>query len=103
MTAEERIELAKLLRSAVGGSITQEDFWQKLDSFRSSIRDRLFDLIYEEGHHFWGVFNQRNLLFMRVSPEASSVEYGRQMFLTLAECLENNCSAEEAEQRINSL
>ena len=100
---EDRIQVAKLLRAAADGAISEADFWPEMDRLFPSLDDPVVALAHEEAHHYWGNFHQRNIFLVRVKPDPMQVSQGKETFRVLARAIEEGWSLEQAEEALRRI
>lgn len=98
-----RIRAARLFNAIADGTVSEADFWPEMDSLAHEIDDPVIAAAYEEAHHYWGNFHERNILLIRTKPKPVFVAQGREIFRTLARALDEHWSEEKVLEAIKNI
>jgi hypothetical protein len=58
-------EMASYLRRAAEGTVTQSEFFEYFETWKSETKSPLSELVHEEVEKFWADLTSRNLLFIK--------------------------------------
>ena len=98
-----RTRAARLFLAIADGTVSEADFWPQMDRLSDEVHDPIIALAYEEAHHYWGNFHERNILLMRTKPKPAFVAQGRELFRTLARALEERWPEEKVQEAVKRI
>jgi len=103
MNDTEKKQVAKLLTDAVDGKISEPDFWVEMERSFRTFDDPLVALAFEEAHHFWGNFHERNLFLIKTRPDPLQLSQGKETLRTLARAIQEGWSVEKTEEALRRI
>jgi hypothetical protein len=98
-----RTRAIRLFQGIADATISETDFWPEMDLLSHEVDDPVIAIAYEEAHHYWGNFHERNILLMRTKPKPAFVTQGRQLFRTLARALEERWPEERVQEAVKHI
>lgn len=98
-----RRRAASLFLAIAGGTVSEADFWPQMDRLAREVNDPIIALAYEEAHHYWGNFHERNILLVRTKPKPAFVARGKELFRTLARALEERWPEEKVTEAVKHI
>ena len=98
-----RTRAIRLFHGVADATISETDFWPEMDRLSHEVNDPVIAIAYEEAHHYWGNFHEKNILLMHTKPKPASVAQGRELFRTLARALEERWSEERVEKALKEI
>jgi len=98
-----RARAVRLFQTVADGTVSETDFWPEMDRLSREAADPIIALAYEEAHHYWGNFHERNILLVRTKPKPAFVAKGRELFRTLARALEERWPEEKVHEAVKHI
>ena len=98
-----RAKAVRLFQAVADAQVSESDFWAQMDPLFHEVDDPIIALAYEEAHHYWGNFHQRNVLSMRRKPDLKLVAQGRELFRTFARALEEHWPEKKVEEAMKHI
>ena len=92
--------MAAYLRRAAEGKVTQPEFYEYFDTWKSETTSPLAELVFEEVEKFWGALTSRNLFFIKRGAPKNILANNRERLRTLARALEEGWDNARAEQEV---
>jgi hypothetical protein len=98
-----RTEAVRLFLAVAEGTVSEADFWPEMERLFHELDDPAIALAREEAHHYWGNFHERNILFVRTTPQPAMIAQGREIFRTLARALEEHWPEERVQAAVKHI
>lgn len=103
ITPELRKEIAATLRQGADQSISEADFWRRLENWRKTVTDPRIMIAWEQADHFWGNFHATNIFLMKAKPDKHQVEQGQEHLRLLARGFEEDWNEQRMEEELHQI
>jgi hypothetical protein len=98
-----RTRAAHLFQGVADGTISEAHFWPEMDRLSHEVDDPVIAIAYEEAHHYWGNYHERNILLVRTKPKQAFLEQGRKIFRMLVQALEERWPEDRVQKALKEL